>query len=185
MPEAYPAARRRQKGTGGAHAPRHARALPRALRGRRDDARYMDAHVVTRCRWQGRCRGSGVSRTRPRAQTAARGRWEQRLQYLGNIPQLVIQPPEQERAAWELIRPLRCIPGYLVRSDAGSVCANVASKLGVSGWALFGEMKDEQAGWLVRTKPDNVHEGGVATGSGMLDLFLSTIETFPFVLSKC
>jgi len=46
-------------------------------------------------------------------------------------------------------------------------------------------MKDEQAGWLVRTKPDNVHEGGVATGSGMLDLFLLTIETFPFVLSKC
>jgi glutathione synthase len=98
--------------------------------------------------------------------------------YQGNIPQLVAQLPEQKRAAWvamELIRPPRGVRGYLVRSDAGGVCANVVSELGVFGWALFGEgreMKDEQAGWLVRTKADGVNEGGVATGFSVLDSVL-------------
>ena len=44
----------------------------------------------------------------------------------------------------ELIRPPRCVRGYLVRSDAGNVCANVVSELGVFGWALFGGGKGDE-----------------------------------------
>jgi glutathione synthetase len=98
--------------------------------------------------------------------------------YRGNIPPFVAQLPEQERAAWvamELIRPPRGVRAYLVRSGAGRVEAHTMSELGVFGWALFGEgreVKEELAGWLVRTKADNVDEGGVATGFSVLDSVL-------------
>ena len=98
--------------------------------------------------------------------------------YRGNIPPFVAQLPVQERAAWvamELIRPPRGVHAYLVRSGARRVSARVMSELGVFGWALFGEgreVREEQAGWLVRTKADDVDEGGVATGFSVLDSVL-------------
>ena len=98
--------------------------------------------------------------------------------YRGNIPPFVAQLPAQERAAWvamELIRPPQGVRAYLVRSGAGRVGARVMSELGVFGWALFGEgreVREEQAGWLVRTKADDVDEGGVATGFSVLDSVL-------------
>ena len=98
--------------------------------------------------------------------------------YRGNIPPFVAQLPVKERAAWvamELIRPPRGVRAYLVRSGAGRVSARAMSELGVFGWALFGEgreLREEQAGWLVRTKADDVDEGGVATGFSVLDSVL-------------
>ena len=95
--------------------------------------------------------------------------------YRDNIPQFVKQLPERERAAWiamELIRPPRGVGAHLVRSGGGRVSAAVISELGVFGWALFGEgreVKEEQAGWLVRTKAEDVDEGGVAAGFSVLD----------------
>jgi len=95
--------------------------------------------------------------------------------YRDKIPPFVAQLPERERAAWvamELIRPPRGIGAHLVRSGGGRVRASVMSELGVFGWALFGEgreLKEEQAGWLVRTKAEDVDEGGVAAGFSVLD----------------
>jgi glutathione synthase len=98
--------------------------------------------------------------------------------YRDKIPAFVAQLPARERAAWvamELIRPPRHVGAYLVRSGAGRVSARVVSELGVFGWALFGagrELKEEQAGWLVRTKAEDVDEGGVAAGFSVLDSVL-------------
>jgi len=95
--------------------------------------------------------------------------------YRDKIPQFVAQLPERERAAWiamELIRPPRRVGAHLVRSGGGRVNVSVVSELGVFGWALFGEgrgVKEEQAGWLVRTKAEDVDEGGVAAGFSVLD----------------
>jgi hypothetical protein len=102
--------------------------------------------------------------------------------YREAIPPFVAQLPKGERSAWiamELIRPPRGVGGYLVRSGAGRVRARVMSELGVFGWALFGEgreVKDAQVGWLVRTKAEDVNEGGVATGFSVLDSVLLVDE---------
>lgn len=95
--------------------------------------------------------------------------------YRGNIPPFVAQMPQQERVAWvamELIRPPRGVGAYLVRPGTGRVSARVMSELGVFGWALFGEgrkIREEEVGWLVRTKAEDVDEGGVAAGFSVLD----------------
>jgi len=100
--------------------------------------------------------------------------------YRGNIPPFVGQLPLQERVAWiamELIHPPRGVGAFLVRSGAGRVSASASamSELGVFGWALFGEgreVREEQVGWLVRTKADDVDEGSVASGFSVLDSVL-------------
>lgn len=98
--------------------------------------------------------------------------------YRGNIPPFVAQMAAQERVAWvamELIRPPRGVGAYLVRSGTERVSARVMSELGVFGWALFGEgreVREEQVGWLVRTKAEDVDEGGVAAGFSVLDSVL-------------
>lgn len=95
--------------------------------------------------------------------------------YRDRIPQFIAQLPVRERAAWiamELIRPPHGVGAHLLRSGGGRVSATVVSELGVFGWALFGEgreVKGEQAGWLVRTKAEDVDEGGVAAGFSVLD----------------
>ena len=95
--------------------------------------------------------------------------------YRGNIPPFVAQMPQEERVAWvamELIRPPRGVGAYLVRSGTGRVSARVMNEFGVFGWALFGEgreIREEQVGWLVRTKAEDVDEGGVAAGFSVLD----------------
>jgi glutathione synthase len=100
--------------------------------------------------------------------------------YRGNIPPFVAQLPPHERVAWiamELIRPPRGVGAFLVRHGAGRVRAGTMSELGVFGWALFGGeerevVREEQVGWLVRTKADDVDEGGVAAGFSVLDSVL-------------
>ena len=95
--------------------------------------------------------------------------------YRDAIPPFVAQLPVRERAAWiamELIRPPHGVGAHLVRSGKGRMRASVVSELGVFGWALFGEgreVKEEQVGWLVRTKAEDVDEGGVAAGFSVLD----------------
>lgn len=95
--------------------------------------------------------------------------------YRVNIPPFVEQMSQQERVAWvamELIRPPRGVGAYLVRPGTGRVSARVMSELGVFGWALFGEgrkIREEEVGWLVRTKAEDVDEGGVAAGFSVLD----------------
>ena len=90
--------------------------------------------------------------------------------YRGNIPQFVAQMLQQERVAWvamELIHPPRGVGAYLVWSETGRVSTRVVNELGVFGWALFGEgreVREDQVGWLVRTKAEDVDEGGVAAG---------------------
>ena len=85
--------------------------------------------------------------------------------YRGNIPPFVAQMSQPERVAWvamELIRPPRGVGAYLIRPGTGRVKARVMSELGVFGWALFGEgreVREEQVGWLVRTKAEDVDEG--------------------------
>jgi glutathione synthase len=98
--------------------------------------------------------------------------------YRDKIPAFVAQLPHRDRAAWvamELIRPPRHTGAHLVRYGVGRVSARVMCELGVFGWALFGEgreLKEEQAGWLVRTKAEDVDEGGVAAGFSVLDSVL-------------
>ncbi|KAH9987263.1 hypothetical protein BJV77DRAFT_1061641 [Russula vinacea] len=70
--------------------------------------------------------------------------------------------PLHERVAWvamELIRPPRGVGAFLVRQGAG-------------GCARAREVREEQVGWLVRTKADDVDEGGVAAGFSVLDSVL-------------
>jgi glutathione synthetase len=98
--------------------------------------------------------------------------------YRGNIPPFVARLPQHERAAWiamELIHPPRGVGAYLVRPGTGRVSARVVSEFGVFGWALFGdgrELREELAGWLVRTKAEDVDEGGIAAGFSVLDSVL-------------
>jgi hypothetical protein len=85
---------------------------------------------------------------------------------------------QQERVVWvamELIRPPRGVGAYLVRSGTGRVSARVMNELGVFGWALFGEgreVREEQVGWLVRTKGEDISDGRVAAGFSVLDIVL-------------
>ncbi|TFY65911.1 hypothetical protein EVG20_g5174 [Dentipellis fragilis] len=84
--------------------------------------------------------------------------------YKQAIPPFLDTLPARERAAWiamELIKPPRRVSGYLVRAgggEAGVMRAEVVSELGIFGWALFGGegkdgvVKEEEVGWLVRSK---------------------------------
>jgi hypothetical protein len=105
--------------------------------------------------------------------------------YRGNIPPFVAQMPQQERVAWvamELIRPPRGVGAYLVRSVTGRVSARVMNEFGVFGWALFGEgreVREEQVGWLVRTKAEDVDDHHCI----MCGIFLKGIYLFLWALS--
>jgi glutathione synthase len=98
--------------------------------------------------------------------------------YKSSIPQFLDGLPKSERAAWiamELISPSHKLGGYLVRAGSGSegvVRADVVSELGIFGWALFGNgraTKEDEAGWLLRTKGSDSDEGGIAAGFSVLD----------------
>ena len=84
-----------------------------------------------------------------------------------------------------LIEPPQGTGGYLVRAGAdaggdesGAAKAEVASELGIFGWALFGPRGRVQQGgagkkwsegaFLVRTKGRKSDEGGVAVGFSVL-----------------
>ncbi|TFL02602.1 glutathione synthase [Pterulicium gracile] len=109
--------------------------------------------------------------------------------YKASIPPFLRTLDASERQAWiamELIEPPEGLGGYLVRAAGPEqqrrehegeqadkvVRADVVSELGIFGWALFGLGKvnrDEEVGWLVRTKGKDSDEGGVATGFSVLD----------------
>lgn len=120
--------------------------------------------------------------------------------YRSSIPSFLSTLPPTDRSAWiamQLIQPPTHISGYLVRStpsgdntDTQPVKARVVSELGVFGYALFRAdslgrgvdrengreakeaVKEDVVGWLVRTKADDVDEGGVAAGFSVLDSVL-------------
>ena len=98
--------------------------------------------------------------------------------YRDKIPVFVAKLPHHDHAAWdaiELIHPPCHTGAHLIRYGMGRVSVHVMCKLGVFGWALFGggqELKEEQAGWLVCTKAEDVDEGGVAIGFSVLDSVL-------------
>lgn len=99
--------------------------------------------------------------------------------YHTSIPSFLRTLSEKEREAWivmELISVPNNIQGYLVRAGAGigAVREEVTSELGVFGWSLFGGengvvLKEEEVGWLMRTKGKESDEGGVAAGFSVLD----------------
>ncbi|KAG6909274.1 hypothetical protein DXG01_001218 [Tephrocybe rancida] len=101
--------------------------------------------------------------------------------YKDSIPPFLDNLPPKERQAWiamELIVPPKGAGNYLIRAGSGNQAAanvEVVSELGIFGWALFGEYVDirqQQGGWLVRTKGRDSDEGGVATGFSVLDSIL-------------
>jgi glutathione synthase len=102
--------------------------------------------------------------------------------YKDSVPTFLDALAPHERQAWiamELIVPPTGTGNYLVRAggaDKAAVKVDVASELGIFGWALFGgpsgEVYEKEAGWLVRTKGKDSNEGGVATGFSVLDSIL-------------
>ena len=81
--------------------------------------------------------------------------------------------PQQEHVAWvtmELIFPPR-----IIRPGMGRVSACVMNELGMFGWGLFGdgrEVREEQVGWLLRTKARDVDQGRVAAGFSLDSVLL-------------
>ena len=108
--------------------------------------------------------------------------------YKDDIPAFLDSLPAQEREAWiamRLIEVPKKVGGWLVRAgsldyaaanaEERAVQAEVVSELGIFGWSLFGGgkvEKEEEVGWLVRTKGNDSNEGGVATGFSVLDSVL-------------
>ncbi|KNZ73319.1 Glutathione synthetase [Termitomyces sp. J132] len=101
--------------------------------------------------------------------------------YKDSIPPFLDKLPPRERQAWiamELIVPPAGLGNYLVRAGGGNQAAmkaEVVSEFGIFGWALFGahvDIRQKEAGWLVRTKGKDSDEGGVATGFSVLDSVL-------------
>jgi glutathione synthase len=96
------------------------------------------------------------------------------------IPAFLDALPPAERCMWiamELIVPPMGRSSYFVRPDGsgGMVRTDVASELGIFGWALFGGAEavvEREVGWLVRTKGRESNEGGVAAGCSVLDSLL-------------
>lgn len=99
--------------------------------------------------------------------------------YKEDIPPFLDALPAKDREAWiamELIIPPKGTSDYLLRAGGGTESAvrtEVVSELGIFGWALFGnakeEVKEKEVGWLVRTKGKDSNEGGVAAGFSVLD----------------
>jgi glutathione synthase len=103
--------------------------------------------------------------------------------YKESIPGFLDELPRAEREAWiamELIRPPQGLGNWLVRAGGGTegrVRGDVVSELGIYGWALFGgpgNVKQNEGGWLVRTKGRESDEGGVAVGFSVLDTVVLT-----------
>lgn len=100
--------------------------------------------------------------------------------YRTNIPAFLDKLPAAEREAWiamEMILPPSGVQNLLVKSGESSVAkGEIVSELGIFGWTLFGAqgstLKQEEAGWLVRTKGKESDEGGVAVGFSVLDSVL-------------
>ena len=104
--------------------------------------------------------------------------------YKDAIPKFLDGLAPEEWPGWIAMRLIAAPEGlgnYLVRTaDVGTgggpvvEAVDVVSELGIFGWALFGgageeSVKEEVAGWLLRTKEKGSDEGGVAAGFSVLD----------------
>ena len=110
--------------------------------------------------------------------------------YGSDIPTFLDGLPETERKAWiamEMINIPRGVRNWLVRSGfdgsgksvaglARAVNEEVVSELGIFGTLLFTEkdgktevLRDEESGYLLRTKEVINNEGGVGVGFSVLD----------------
>ncbi|KAB8237647.1 glutathione synthase [Aspergillus alliaceus] len=100
--------------------------------------------------------------------------------YKETIPDFLRSIPESEWKRWilmELIRPPPEAKNVALRSDGEVLSGNVIGELGVYGTILWDQAggkisHNEQGGWLMRTKSNDVNEGGVATGFSSLDSIL-------------
>ena len=99
--------------------------------------------------------------------------------YRDAIPGFLRSMPEQDWKGWilmELIRPPAEARNVALRSTGEVLSGHVVGELGVFGtilWRDDGEvLRNEQGGWLMRTKAKDSDEGGVAAGFSSLDSVL-------------
>ncbi|KKK20168.1 glutathione synthetase [Aspergillus ochraceoroseus] len=97
--------------------------------------------------------------------------------YKSAIPDFLRSIPENEWKRWilmELITPPAAAKNIALRSDGEVLSGAVIGELGIYGTILWDQaggeiLRNEQGGWLMRTKAKDVNEGGVATGFSSLD----------------
>jgi glutathione synthetase len=99
--------------------------------------------------------------------------------YKNAIPGFLDGLSAEERPGWIAMKVIDVPTGlknFLVRADRDDggrpAEVEVASELGIFGWALFGSgesITEKEAGWLLRTKGKENDEGGVAAGFSVLD----------------
>ena len=99
--------------------------------------------------------------------------------YRSSIPGFLQSIPEAEWKRWvlmELIQPPKAARNTVLRSDGAVLSGNVVGELGTFGtilWNVDGKvLRNEQGGWLMRTKAQDSDEGGVAAGFSSLDSIL-------------
>ncbi|KMP03068.1 glutathione synthetase [Coccidioides immitis RMSCC 2394] len=100
--------------------------------------------------------------------------------YREAIPGFLRAMPEKDWKGWilmELIQPPSAAKNVALRSDGEVLTGNVVGELGIFGTILWNNetgkvMRNEQGGWLMRTKADDSDEGGVAAGFSSLDSIL-------------
>ncbi|KAI1928281.1 Glutathione synthetase [Ophidiomyces ophidiicola] len=100
--------------------------------------------------------------------------------YRDAIPKFLHSMPESDWKGWilmELIQPPTAAKNVALRSDGEVLTGNVIGELGVFGTVLWNNdtgnvLRNEQGGWLMRTKAQDSDEGGVAAGFSSLDSVL-------------
>jgi glutathione synthase len=99
--------------------------------------------------------------------------------YKSEIPDFLRSIPEKDWKGWvlmELINPAPNAENVALRNDGEVLRGKVISELGVYGtilWDSTGKaLHNDQGGWLLRTKGQEVNEGGVAAGFSSLDSIL-------------
>ncbi|EEP79518.1 conserved hypothetical protein [Uncinocarpus reesii 1704] len=100
--------------------------------------------------------------------------------YRNAIPGYLRSMPERDWKGWilmELIQPPNSTRNIALRSDGEVLTGNVVGELGIFGTILWDNangkvLRNEQGGWLMRTKAQDSDEGGVAAGFSSLDSIL-------------
>ncbi|KAJ1920213.1 Glutathione synthetase [Mycoemilia scoparia] len=94
--------------------------------------------------------------------------------YKENIPAFLKNLTKEERGAYilmELIQP-PVFGNWLMKEGGEIIYADVVSELGIYGAYVCnksGELSGSPVGHLLRSKPSNIDEGGVASGFGVID----------------
>lgn len=99
--------------------------------------------------------------------------------YREAIPEFLRSLPESDWKGWilmELIQPPPAAKNAALRSDGAVFKGHVIGELGTFGTILWHNdgsiLHNEGGGWLMRTKPKDSDEGGVAAGFSSLDSIL-------------